>query len=226
MIRLHHAAQSRSMRSLWLLYELGLDFELKTYPFGAALQAPAYRALNEAGRVPTLEIDGQVIRESGAIAQVLCARAPEVGLGRTPDQADWAAWLDWIHFAETISVHAASLTQQHIILFEDHMRSPVIMKIEAKRLARTYQTIERALTDRDYLLDSGFSAADIGVGQAIYMGRHFATLEGCPHVQEWYDRITARPAFQKALPDAGEGLYAKPFYAPWSEATPATSDKS
>lgn len=215
MIRLHHAAQTRSMRSLWLLYELGLDFELITYPFGPALQSEDYRTLNPAGRVPTLEIDGQVIRESGAIAQVLCSTASDVGLGRGPDDPDWAAWLNWIHFAETISVHVAALTQQHIVLFEDHMRSPVIMKIEAKRLLRTYQTVELGLTGQDYLLRSGFSAADIGVGQAIYMGRHFASLDACPQVQAWYDRISARPAFQRALPGDGDLLYAKAFYPPW-----------
>lgn len=204
------------MRSLWLLYELGLDFDLVTYPFGPALQTDDYRLLNPAGRVPTLEVDGNVIRESGAIAQVLCSKALDVGLGRGPGDPEWAAWLDWIHFAETISVHVAALTQQHIILFEDKMRSPVIMKIEAKRLSRTYQTVELGLAGQDFLLPTGFSAADIGVGQAIYMGLHFATLDGCPRVQAWYDRITARPAFQKALPNGGDLLYAKSFYAPWS----------
>ncbi len=213
------------MRSLWLLYELGLTFELETYPFGPDLQTPAYRALNPAGRVPTLEIDGQVVRESGAIAQVLCARVPDSRLGRTPDDLEWAAWLDWIHFAETISVHVAALTQQHIVLFEDHMRSPVIMKLEAKRLARTYQTVELALAGQDYLLAAGFSAADIGVGQAIYMGQHFARLDDLPQLQAWYARITARPAFQRCLPEPGEGLYARPFYEPWPQGPSAPSDR-
>lgn len=203
------------MRSLWLLYELGVDFDLITYGFDQTLQAPAYRALNPAGRVPTLEIDGQVVRESGAIAQVLCEHVPDAGMGRDPGHEERAAWLDWIHFAETISVHVAALTQQHIILFEDHMRSPVIMKLEAKRLARVYQSVEAALGDKDYLLPSGFSAADVGVGQAIYMGLHFVRLDECPRVADWYARITARAAFRKALPQEGEGLYGGKFYPPW-----------
>ena len=220
MIRLHHSSQTRSMRSLWLLYELGLEFELITHDFGAVLQEPAYRAINNASRVPTLEIDGQVVRESGAIAQVLCERAPESGLGRAVGHAEWAKWLDWIHFAETISVHVASLTQQHIFIFDDSMRSPTVMKVEAKRLSRTIQSVDQALAGQDYLLPSGFSAADVGVGQAIYMGQHFAALDPYPHVTAWFDRISARPAFQKSLPGPGEGLYQKPFYAPWTD--PAT----
>lgn len=217
MIRLHHCHQTRSMRSLWLLHELGVSFDLVVHPFGAALRAPEYLAINPTGRVPALEIDGETICESGAIAEVLCERFPQVGLGWAPGHPERAAWLTWIHFAETISQHCAALTQQHIALFEDHMRSPVLMKLESKRLAKTYQTVEQALSGQDYLLASGFSAADIGVGQAIYMGLHFATLDGCPAVADWYARITERPAFRQSLPPEGAArLYAQDFYAPWA----------
>jgi len=78
MIRLHHCDQSRSMRSLWLLHEMGLEFDLVTYPFGAALRAPEYLAINPTGRVPALELDGQVICESGAITEVLWRRSASI----------------------------------------------------------------------------------------------------------------------------------------------------
>ena len=35
----------------------------------------------------------------------------------------WAEWLVWVHFAATISQHAAALTQQHVALYDDPMRS-------------------------------------------------------------------------------------------------------
>lgn len=212
MIRLHHCPQTRSMRSLWLLYELGVPFELRTYPFDKTLREEPYRSLNPTGRVPTLEIDGAVLTESGAIAEYLCERFPERGLGRDPGDAERIGWLNWLHFAETISQHCAALTQQHVALYEDHMRSPIIMQLEAKRLAKTLRTVEAALQG-DYLL-SRFSAADVGVGQAVYMALHFVKLDGLPKVAAWYARLSAREAFQRALPD-GPGLYAKDFYPPW-----------
>ena len=222
MIRLHHCHQTRSMRSLWLLHELGVNFDLVVHPFGAALRDPAYLAINPTGRVPALELDGETVCESGAIAEVLCERFPEAGLGRAAGHPERGAWLNAIHFAETISQHCAALTQQHVALFEDHMRSPVVMKLEAKRLAKTYQTVESLLNGHDYLLPSGFSAADIGIGQAIYMGRHFVTLDDVPRVAAWYDRITARPAFQRSVPPEGaERLYARDFYPPWPAETSA-----
>ncbi|MDX8352351.1 glutathione S-transferase family protein [Cognatiyoonia sp. IB215182] len=212
MIRLHHCHQTRSMRSLWLLYEIGVDFELQVYPFDKTLREEPYRSLNPTGRVPTLEIDGLTLTESGAIAEYLCERFPEAGLGREPGHNERGAWLNWIHFAETISQHTAALTQQHVALYEDHMRSPIVMQLEAKRLAKTLATVETGLAN-DFLLSS-FSAADVGVGQAVYMAGHFVKLEQFPKLSAWFDRITARPAYQKALPE-GAGLYAKDFYPPW-----------
>lgn len=212
MIRLHHCPQTRSMRSLWLLYELGLEFEVQEYPFDRTLREAPYRALNPTGRVPTLEIDDIVLTESGAIAEYLCERFPDRGLGRDPGHAERPAWLNWIHFAETISQHTAALTQQHVALFEDSMRSPIVMQLEAKRLAKTLGTVEGALDDA-YLL-SGFSAADIGVGQAVYMAQHFVELAPFAKLSAWFDRLQARPAFQKSLPGE-QRLYAQAFYAPW-----------
>ncbi len=222
MIRLHHCHQTRSMRALWLLNELGVEFEIVPHAFDRTLRAPEYLVLNPAGRVPALEIEGQVIWESGAITQSLCERFPERGLGRAPREPDRVDWLIWVHFAETISQHAAALTQQHIALYEDSMRSPVVMKLEAKRLQKCYLAIEGRLStpleNRDYLLTSGFSAADISVGQAVYMARHFARIEPFPELAKWYERITERYAFQRSLPPEGaERLYRQEFYEAWDE---------
>ena len=212
MIRLHHFPQTRSMRSLWLLHEIGVPFDLVIQPFDKSLRSEAYLAINPTGRVPALEIDDLILHESGAIAEYLCERFPLAGLGRGPGDPDRAAWLNWIHFAETISQHTAALTQQHVALYDDAMRSPIIMQLEAKRLAKTLATVEGSLQG-DYLL-SAFSAADIGVGQAVYMAQHFVSLDAFPKLTRWFELLQTRPAFRKSLPDK-QRLYAKPFYPPW-----------
>lgn len=216
MIRLHHAPQSRSMRTLWLLHELGVEFDVVVYPFGPELQAETYRAVNPLGRVPSLELDGEVILESGAMAELLTERFAERGLGRMPGDAERAAWLQWIHFAETISVHIQILTQHHIVLFEDHMRSPTVMKLEARRILRSYDLVEAALDGRDTLLVGGFSAADVGVAQAVWLAQRFAATDNHPNVARWLAACEARPAFQASLPKPGEPLiYTQDFYPPW-----------
>lgn len=222
MITLHHAPQTRSMRVLWLLAELGVDFRVREHPFDKSLRDPAFLSLSPAGRVPALEIDGERMFESGAMVEYLCERFPDAGLGRAPGAADRMAWLVWVHFAETISQHTANLTQQHIVLYDDAMRSPVIMRLEAARLRKCYGAIEARLStpveNRDHLLTSGFSACDICVGQAVYMARHFAALDGFGQTAAWYARLAARPAFRASLPgpDAAR-LYEHEFYEAWDD---------
>ena len=217
MIVLHHCHQTRSMRTLWLLHELDLDFSLRIRPFDRSLHDPEYLSLNPAGRVPALEIDGDVLFESGAIAEVLCERFPENGLGRPPGDIDRPEFLVWLHFAETITQHAAALMQQHLFLRGDSIRSPAVMKLEALRLEKCYAAIQSRLStpveNRAYLLTSGFSAADVNVGQAVYMARHFAPLDQFPEVARWYEDITDREAFRQSLPPCGaELLYDRDFY--------------
>ncbi|MEP1355097.1 MAG: glutathione S-transferase family protein [Tateyamaria sp.] len=219
MITLHHCPQTRSMRTLWLLHELDIPFRLVVHPFDKSLRRPEFLSLSPAGRVPALEIDGERMFETGAITEYLCERFSPEAMGRGANSLDRMAWLVWVHFAETVSQHAAALTQQHVVLYEDAMRSPIVMKLEAARLRKCYDAIEARLStpleNRDYLLTSGFSAADVSVGQAVYMARHFAALDQYPETTKWYARITERPAFKASLPESGGGLYDKNFYPAW-----------
>ncbi|MBP7000999.1 glutathione S-transferase family protein [Amaricoccus sp.] len=212
-IRLHHVAQARSFRILWLLHEMGTPPEVARHSmFDGSMRRPDYLALSPAGRVPALEIDGRVIFESGAITEYLCeSRAP--ALGRAPGDPERVDWLEWLHFAETIGQHVANLTQQHIVLREDHMRSAVVMKLEARRLEKTLEVVDRVVTGRDWLLPSGFSAVDVAVGYGALHGRRFVRLDALPGLAAWLARIEARPAYRAALAADGPAeVYLRDFY--------------
>lgn len=212
MIRLHHVAQARSFRILWLLEELGESFEIAPHSFfDRSLRAPDYLALSPAGRVPALEIDGRVLFESGAIAEYLCETRGR--LGRLPGDPERVEWLEWLHFAETAGSHVANLTQQHIVLREDWMRSPTVMRLEARRLDKVLAVPDRVLTRHDWLLASGFSAADVAMGYSALAGRRFVLLDAMPALAAWLDRIAARPAFRRALArDGAAEIYSRDFY--------------
>lgn len=205
-IILHHVPGSRSQRVLWLLHELGADFDVRVWPFDKTLRSEAFLALNPAGRVPALEMDGRSYWETGAIIEILCERFGR--LGRDVGDAERADWLIWVHFSETISQHSAALTQSHVILREDWMRSPTVMKLEAARVGKCFDAVEARLSG-DWLL-SGFSAADVAVGQAVVMARHFHRIGERPRMAAWMARLEARAAYLAA--DAGPGLYARDFY--------------
>lgn len=219
MIRLHHVAQARSFRVLWLLEELGLPYDLVQHDFfDRSLRDPAYLAISPAGRVPALEVDGRVLFESGAILQYLCETRQTL-LGAPKERPDW---LEWIHYGETVAVHMASLTQQHIILREPWMRSPTVMRLEAKRLEKTLEGVDRALAGQDWLLPSGFSAADVAVGYGALAARRFVRLDALSRLTAWMARIEARPGFRRAAAQDGPPrIYLRDFYpAPEIEPPP------
>ena len=199
MLTLYHCAGARSMRTLWLLHELGLSFDLVTLPFSMdALRAPAYLEISPLGRVPCLVDDDLRLFESGAICQYLCETYDDGSLHRPPGHPERVAWLQWLHFAETIAVHGASLVQQRIFIAPEQ-RSEVVQKLESRRLHKALEVLDRHLSDRDYLLTSGFSAVDTAVGYSVHLATELIGIDALAAVTDYYGRLHARPAFQRAL---------------------------
>jgi glutathione S-transferase len=200
MLKLYHCAETRSMRSLWLMHELRVPFELIDMPFDLKVMRSAeYLAVHPLGRVPCL-VDGEFcLFESGAIAEYLCERYPESGLGRLGQHPERYEWLQWIHYSETIAVHAASLVQQRFFIAAAD-RSAVVAKLEGRRLEKAVQVLAPRLDDQDYLLRSGFSAADVGIGYSLHLADRLIDLDKLPNVARYLQRLRARPAFCASLP--------------------------
>ncbi|WP_293264737.1 glutathione S-transferase family protein [Neptunomonas sp.] len=213
-LKLFHCHEARSMRSLWLIHELKLDVEVETFSFGRALRTDDYLSHHPLGRVPCL-VDGELtLFESGAIAEYLCETYDSGSLWRGLGHKERPEWLQWVHYAETITVHAASLTQQAIAISDPLLRSATVQKLETRRLEKAIEVLERQLQDRDYLLASGFSAADVGVGYSLHVGRLFTDIEAFPKVAAYYQRLSSREAFKQSLPaaDAKNKIYTQSNY--------------
>ncbi len=214
MIRLHHVPMARSFRILWLLEELGLDAEIALYSIrDGSLRAPDYLGRAPVGRVPALDIDGISIFESGAITQYLCERHPEAALAPMPGTPDRVRFLEMLGFAETMASLVEQLNLNHIFLRDPSQASPVVVKLNTRRLEMTLAALEHLLGDQDYVLPSGFSAADTMMGFNMLAVPFYAHLDPFPAVTAYRDRIMARPAFQRAQSRDGEqDFYDRPFY--------------
>lgn len=210
MITLHHAPQSRSFRILWFLHEAGLAHAVRYHAFGGrGLRDPAFLAISPAGRVPVVEVDDITLFESGAILEYLAeSRAPD--LARAPGHAERGKFLEWLHYGETLAQHLAQLTFHHIALRPED-RSPVVQKLEALRLRRALEGLDRALAG-DYLLDS-FTCADIMTGASADLARRFVPFDGLDRLGAWHARLTQRAGFLAAqAADGPAELYLKDFY--------------
>lgn len=214
MILLHHIAFSRSFRILWLLEEMGLTSDLRHYSItDGSLRAAEFKAISPVGRVPALEIDGITIFESTAIVEYLTETRTEHGLGRLAGDPERVNYLEWLGFAETQASIIASLNMQHLFMGDPTPASPVVLKLEAARLGATLKAINHALSDRDWLLESGFSAADTMMGFNLFAAPYYVHMDRFPKVQAYLKRIEARPAYQAARAlDGAQEFYKKDFY--------------
>lgn len=200
MITVHHLDYSRSTRILWLLEELGEDYTLNTYhrdpkTFRAP---PELKQAHPLGKAPAIEIDGKPIAESGAILEYLAAKLGGGRLARNEDHADWAEYLEWMHFGEGTAMMGVIITM--LSGGESGGRAAAYGREIA---TGAMQQIEKSLTGRDYLLASGFSAADIQNAYVAASAQRFGFTQDCPNIAAWLDRVTARDGFRAAIDKGG-----------------------
>lgn len=214
MIVLHHVSWSRSFRVLWLLNELGLEPEIKHYAItDGSLRSEDYLQISPAGRVPALQLGDTVLFESGAIVEVLCETYADGRLGRAPGHPERARYLEMLHYAETQASLIANLNLAHVFLRDPAQVSPVMVKLDTRRLEKTLDPLEAMLRDQDWLLPSGFSGADTMLGFNLFAAPFFVRMERYPALSAYKARCEARPAYQRAAEiDGPQAFYAQDFY--------------
>lgn len=201
MITLYHSPRTRSLRVLWLLEELGVPYELRTLTFAPAeLKSDAYLRIHPLGKVPSIR-DGDVqMFESGAIVEYLIERygdgrlAPPLG---TPERA---AYLQWVHFAESTAMPPISDLAQHTLFKPEGERLAAMVPDATARIHAWMQTLEAALAGRDYACGATFSGADVMLGYSVLLTKWFQLIGAqYPNLAAYVERLEARPALQKTL---------------------------
>ncbi len=197
-MKVYFAPQSRAVRTVWLLEEIGLPYEVEKFTLGQKeMRGPDYTSINPNGRVPTL-IDGDVtITESTAIAQYLGAKhAPE--LIRGPEDANFAVYLQWLHYAEGMIMGPMGNHVVETVLLPPERRNPELAMRALKLMGRTLGALETQMDGRAFLAGD-FTIADTITGHAVIMARRLKVdFSGLPNLSAYADRLEARPAFQAA----------------------------
>lgn len=201
MIKVHHLNHSRSLRILWLLEELGVDYEVIRYARDAKtnLAPPELLKIHPLGKSPVIEIDGQTVTESGAIVEVLCAlhgphMVPEAG---TP--AHWQH-LELMHFAEG-SVMTPILLNLYVGLLGE-AGAPLHPRIQAE-LKNHFDHMERVLRPSGHFVLDDLSAADIMLSFPVSVIKRLGRQDAYPRLSAFLGMIEARPAYQRALKAGG-----------------------
>ncbi|CDG81019.1 glutathione S-transferase [Janthinobacterium agaricidamnosum] len=217
MIVVHHLNNSRSQRVLWLLEELGLEYDIQRYQRDpkTMLAPAALRAVHPLGKSPVITDGGLTLAESGAIVEYLVesyGRGRLVPAAGTPERLRWRYWL---HFAE-----GSAMPPLLMKLVFDKVESgpmPFFVRPIARAIAHKVKSgfinpnirqqldyMESELSGRQWFAGDEFSAADIQMSFPLEAAAARGGLgDGRPKLMDFLDRIHARPAYQRALERGG-----------------------
>ncbi|XOV79927.1 MAG: glutathione S-transferase family protein [Aestuariibacter sp.] len=221
MIKVHHLNNSRSQRVLWLLEELQLDYDIVSYQRDKqTMLAPAsLREVHPLGKSPVIEDKGEIIAESGAIIDYL-GRVYGAGTWRpTEQQAHFQQYQYWLHFAEgsMMSPLLLKLVMQKIVSNAPALFIRPIAKGIADRvnenfiqpnLIRLLTYVDTHLKIHDWFAGEEISGADIQMSFPLEASMHRGLTLPYEGINEYVQRVQARPAYQRALKRGGQYDYA------------------
>ena len=218
MIVVHHLNNSRSQRVLWLLEELGVEYDIKRYQRDAAtMLAPAtLRAVHPLGKSPVITDGELTIAESGAIVEYLVERYGAGRLAAAPGTPERLRYTYWLHYAEGSAMPPLLMK----LIFDRIEKGPMPFFIrpfaraiagKAKssfvepNIARHLDFMEAELGKSEWFAGAEFSAADIQISFPLEAAAARGGLDARrPKLMAFLDRIHARPAYKRAIERGGE----------------------
>lgn len=221
MIKVHHLNDSRSQRVLWLLEELGLDYEVVRYErnTGNRLAPPELLKVHPLGKSPVIEDGSITVAETGAVVEYLLDTYGQGRLRPAAGTEDARRFTYWLHYAEGSAMPPLLLK---LVFSMMPRRAPGLMKPLVKSVAnkaltsfvdpqlRTHVAFwESELGRSEWFAGDQFTAADIMMSFPVEAGADRAfDASTKPHLKAFLDRIHARPAYRRALERGGEYSYA------------------
>lgn len=217
-IVVHHLNNSRSQRVLWLLEELGLDYEIERYQRDAkTMLAPAsLRRAHPLGKSPVIRDGGITLAETGAIVEYLVERYGAGRLIPAPQTPERLRYTYWLHYAEGSAMPPLLLK----LVFDRLERGPLPLVVRpiARAIARRAKStfiepqialhldyLEAEIGKSSWFAGSEFSAADIQMSFPLEAAAARGGLDASrPGLMNFLERIHARPAYARALQRGGD----------------------
>ncbi len=185
--------RSRGRIARWMLEEVGQPYRTEVLDYGTTMKAPAYLAVNPMGKVPALTHGDAVVTEAAAICAYLADAFPQAGLAPPPGDHLRAPYYRWLFFAAGPIEAAVSNKAFGFVVPPERQGSVGYGSFE-----RVMKALDDAVSAGDYLLGDKFSAADVYLGSQIGFGLMFNTIEKRPAFENYWQRLTARPAYARA----------------------------
>ncbi len=185
--------QSRGRIARWMLEEVGQPYKTEVLDYASTMKAPAYLAINPMGKVPALRHGDAVVTETAAICAYLADAFPQANLAPPPGHRLRAPYYRWLFFSAGPVEAAVSNKALGFAVPPERERM-----IGYGRFEHVMKVLEDAVSQSNYLVGESFTAADLYVGAQIGYGLMFGTIEKRPAFEQYWQRISARPALARA----------------------------
>jgi glutathione S-transferase len=206
MILVHALRIGRPVFTVWLLEELDLDYELKIYLRDPKTMraGPDLKEAHPLGKSPVIVDGGLKLAEPGAITSYLIDTYDEKGLLSPPrsDRRAHARFTQWLHYAEGSAF--LPLLMKLLLAAEAEPKPRLISSFAAGETALHLRYIEDFLGDKPFLLGGALQGPDFGMGYILQLAQRLGELAPYPALGTYLERMTARPAFQRARERVGE----------------------
>ncbi|MEB3219003.1 MAG: glutathione S-transferase [Nostocales cyanobacterium 94392] len=205
MIIVHHLNNSRSQRVLWLLEELGIEYEIKYYQRDSeTMLAPAsLKEVHPLGKSPVITDAHLTIAESGAIVEYLVSRYGNGKLIPAVDTPERLRYTYWLHYAEG-SAMPPLLFNLIFNLFAIKDSSAMDGFI-APQIKLHFDYIEEELGKSNWFVGDEFTPADIQMSFPLELLANVPQqVENRPHIKQFLARIHERSAYKRAIERGGE----------------------
>jgi glutathione S-transferase len=187
----HPMSRGRIVR--WMLEELGQPYRTELLDYGTTMKAPAYLAINPMGKVPAIRHGDTVVTEAAAICAYLADAFPEARLAPPPGDRLRGPYYRWLFFVAGPLEAAAVNKIMGFAVPEERERM-----MGYGRFEHVIDALEAAVSRGEYLVGDRFSAADVYVGSHIDFGMQFSTIENRHAFEQYWRRLSARPAALRA----------------------------
>ncbi len=191
---------TRSNRAKWAFEELGVDYASRTVNLMEGEHHSAeYKSVHPLGFVPAYRTDDYTMFESVAIVLQLLDEHPGAGLAPAVGTPERAAYYQWSVFSCSELDPALFDVMKHTMHLPDEQRVPEIAQRGRELFAARGDMLSKTLEDRDYVLGSEFSGADIVMGYSCNWAAYTGLIENHPTLTAYYARLEQRPAFRKVF---------------------------
>jgi glutathione S-transferase len=199
MITVYGGWPSRSMRVLWLLEEMGLDYELRPVNLRRRVADAEFMALNPAGFLPVLKDGELTMIESVAMMEYLARRYGPTELAPGPQDPTFALYQQFLHFGEaSLAAYLNPVVASLFLAPEAEKRNWGVQAAERMFFNRL-DLVAKRLEASPHLAGEAFTAADISVHYALEMGGRLGLADRYPPtVSDYMQRLTGREGYRRA----------------------------